>query len=176
MSLTTTDCMWISSHYLNAFTYIVPLTLWVNCRNHIRLTERYDDYAGMNKVPTFTVQQAQSGLILPMPLPLGSLPTLTQEISGFFIVESHVLETTGSFRSLRDVEELWEGVAVSLTTAIENALHTETDAESFLKVKENLLTFIMTLGVGDGLRRSSCRIKLRIFRPLPTRPPPCTHS
>ena len=94
-----------------------------------------------------------------MPLPLGSLLTLTQEISGFFIVESHVLETTGSFRSLRDVEELWEGVAVALTTAIENALRAETDAESFLKVKENLLTFIMTLGVGARLRRSSCCIK-----------------
>jgi exocyst complex component 6 len=86
-----------------------------------------------------------------MPLPLGSLPTLTQEISGFFIVESHVLETTGSFRSLRDVEELWDGVAVALTTAIENALRAETDAESFLKVKEKLLTFIMTLGVGARL-------------------------
>jgi hypothetical protein len=86
-----------------------------------------------------------------MPLPLASLSTLTQEISGFFIVESHVLETTGSFRSSRDVEELWEGVAVALTTAIENSLLTEMEAESFLKVKENLLTFIMTLGVGARL-------------------------
>ena len=86
-----------------------------------------------------------------MPLPLASLPTLTQEISGFFIVESHVLETTGSFRSSRDVEELWEGIAVALTTAIENSLRTEMEAESFLKVKENLLTFIMTLGVGARL-------------------------
>jgi len=83
-----------------------------------------------------------------MPLRLVSLPILTQEISGFFIVESHVLETTGSFRSSRDVEELWEVVAVALTTAIEGALCTETDAESFLKVKENLLMFIMTLEVG----------------------------
>ena len=86
-----------------------------------------------------------------MPLPLASLATLTQEISGFFIVESHVLETTGSFRSSRDVEELWEGVAVALTTAIENSLRTETEAENFLKVKENLLTFVMTLGVGARL-------------------------
>lgn len=83
-----------------------------------------------------------------MPLPLASLPALTQEISGFFIVESHVLETTGSFRSSRDVEELWEAVAVALTTAIENALRTVTDAESFLKVKETLLMFIMTVEVG----------------------------
>lgn len=86
-----------------------------------------------------------------MPLPLVSLPTLTQEISGFFIVESHVLETTGSFRSSRDVEELWEAVAIALTTAIENALRTETEAENFLNVKENLLMFIMTLEVGTRL-------------------------
>jgi exocyst complex component 6 len=86
-----------------------------------------------------------------MPLPLVSLPILTQEISGFFIVESHVLETTGSFRSSRDVEELWEAVAATLTTAIENALRTETDAETFLNVKESLLMFIMTLEVGPSL-------------------------
>ena len=49
MSLTMIDCMWTSSLYLNAFTYIAPLTLWVNSRNHTRLTERYDDYTtGMN--------------------------------------------------------------------------------------------------------------------------------
>ena len=86
-----------------------------------------------------------------MPLPLASLPTLTQEISGFFIIESHVLDTTGSFRSSRDVEELWEAVSAALTTAIEAALRTETDAESFLKVKENLLMFIITLEVSARL-------------------------
>ena len=49
MSLTMTNCMWTSNLYLNASTYIVPLTLWVNSRNHTRLTERYDDYTtGMN--------------------------------------------------------------------------------------------------------------------------------
>ena len=95
-----------------------------------------------------TVYQAQSDLILPTPLPLASLSALTQEISGFFIVESHVLETTGSFRSSRDVEELWDALIVRLTTAIEGALHTEVDPENFLRVKESLLGFIMTLEVG----------------------------
>ncbi|KAF8969464.1 exocyst complex component, sec15 subunit [Flammula alnicola] len=90
-------------------------------------------------------RKAQSDLILPTPLPLASLSSLTQEISGFFIVESHVLETTGTFRSSRDVEELWEALAVRLTTAIQSALRTEADPETFLKVKESLLTFIMTL-------------------------------
>ena len=178
MSLTMTDCMWTSNLYLHAFTYTVHLTLWVNSRNHTRLIERYDDYTiSMNsRYLTVTIKQAQSGLILPMPLPLASLPTLTQEISGFFIVESHVLETTGSFRSLRDVEELWEGIAVALTTAIENALRREMEAENYLKVKENLLTFIMTLGVGARLWCLDCRIKLLVLRPLHTRPLPCNRS
>ncbi|KAJ7781047.1 rsec15 [Mycena metata] len=90
-------------------------------------------------------RKAQSDLILPYPLPLSALPTLTQEISGFFIVETHVLETTGNFRSERDVEELWDALVVRLTTAIDGALRLETDPDSFLSAKECLIGFIMTL-------------------------------
>ncbi|KAJ7590888.1 rsec15 [Mycena floridula] len=90
-------------------------------------------------------RKAQSDLILPYPLPLSALPSLTQEISGFFIVETHVLETTGSFRSERDVEELWEALISRLTSAVETSLKTETDPEVFLRVKECLIGFIMTL-------------------------------
>ncbi|TEB35768.1 rsec15 [Coprinellus micaceus] len=90
-------------------------------------------------------RKAQSDLILPDPLPLSSLPALTQEISGFFILESHVLETTGTFRSQRDVEELWDALVGRLSTAIEDALRNEKDPEAFLKVKETLLSFVMTL-------------------------------
>ncbi|KAF7332249.1 Rsec15 protein [Mycena kentingensis (nom. inval.)] len=90
-------------------------------------------------------RKAQSDLILPYPLPLNSLPSLMQEISGFFIIETHVLQTTGTFRSERDVEELWDGLLARLTSAIDGALRTETDPDSFLSVKENLLSFINTL-------------------------------
>ncbi|KAF7291070.1 Rsec15 protein [Mycena chlorophos] len=90
-------------------------------------------------------RKAQSDLILPNPLPLSSLPSLIQEISGFFIIETHVLQTTGNFRSERDVEELWDGLLALLTMGIENALRTETDPDSFLSVKESLLSFIVTL-------------------------------
>jgi len=92
-------------------------------------------------------RQAQSDLILPSPLPLASLSSLTQEISGFFVVESHVLETTNTFRSSRDVEELWDALVIRLTMAIENALMKESDPETYLRVKESLLSFIMTLEV-----------------------------
>ncbi|KAJ6598867.1 rsec15 [Mycena vulgaris] len=90
-------------------------------------------------------RKAQSDLILPNPLPLSSLPSLTQEISGFFIVETHVLETTGNFRSEQDVEELWDALVIRLTSAIDGALRVETDPDSFLSVKECLIGFIMTL-------------------------------
>ncbi|TFK71800.1 exocyst complex component, sec15 subunit [Pluteus cervinus] len=90
-------------------------------------------------------RKAQSALILPSPLPLSSLPALTQEIAGFFIVESRVLATTGDFRSERDVEELWDSLMKGLTTGIKYSLHTETDPDVFLKVKECLISFIMTL-------------------------------
>ncbi|KAH6915073.1 rsec15 [Coprinopsis sp. MPI-PUGE-AT-0042] len=90
-------------------------------------------------------RKAQSDLILPTPLPLQALSTLTQEISGFFIVESHVLETTGNFRSLRDVEELWDALVSRLTIGVDEALRSEADPETFLRVKESLLSFIMTL-------------------------------
>lgn len=58
-----------------------------------------------------------------------------------------MLETTGNFRSHRDVEELWDALVTRLTTGIEDALQPVADPETFLKVKESLLTFIMTLEV-----------------------------
>ncbi|KAH0587782.1 Exocyst complex component 6 [Termitomyces sp. J132] len=90
-------------------------------------------------------RKAQSDLILPNPLPLAFLPQLTQEISGFFIVETHVLETTNSFRSEREVKELWDSLVAGLTSSITNALQTEKDPDEYFRVKECLLGFIMTL-------------------------------
>ncbi|THH31298.1 hypothetical protein EUX98_g2874 [Antrodiella citrinella] len=90
-------------------------------------------------------RKAQSDLILPEPLPLSSLYPVTQEIVGFFIIENHVLDTTGNFRSERDVEELWEGVISRMGTAVEGALRNENDPDAYLRVKEALIGFIMTL-------------------------------
>ena len=93
------------------------------------------------------IHKAQSDLILPSPLPLASLPSLTQEITGFFIIENHVITTTDDFRSERDIEELWDNLIIRIRTAIEWSLKKETDPDSFLKVKECMLSFIMTLEV-----------------------------
>lgn len=79
------------------------------------------------------------------------MSNMIQEISGFFIVESYVLETAGIFRSSRDVEELWDSFVGRLTSAIECALETETDPESHLKVKESLSNFKMIVEVCSWL-------------------------
>lgn len=84
-------------------------------------------------------------------LPLSSLFSVTQEIVGFFIIETHVLNTTGSFRSERDVEELWDALLGRLSAAVERALQRETDADSYLRVKEGLIAFVMTLEVSNQL-------------------------
>jgi hypothetical protein len=70
-----------------------------------------------------------------------------QETSGFFIIETHVLNTTGDFRSEVDVEELWDNLMGRLCVAVEQALRPEKDPDVFLKVKECLIGFIMTLEV-----------------------------
>ncbi|KAI0787052.1 exocyst complex component sec15 subunit [Irpex lacteus] len=90
-------------------------------------------------------RKAQSDLIIPDTLSLSNLFSVTQEIVGFFIIETHVLNTTGSFRSEREVEELWDALLTRLTTVVDNALKKEKDADSFLRVKESLMGFVMTL-------------------------------
>ena len=94
-----------------------------------------------------SILQAQSDLIIPDTLPLSSLPSVTQEIVGFFIIETHVLDTTGNFRSERDIEDLWDALVGRLCTTVERVLQNETDADSFLRVKESLIAFVMTLEV-----------------------------
>ncbi|KAG8218663.1 exocyst complex subunit Sec15-like-domain-containing protein [Butyriboletus roseoflavus] len=90
-------------------------------------------------------RKAQSDLILPTPLSISTLPALLEEICGFFIIESHVLETTSGFRSEREIEELWDGIVARLSSAIASALVEQRDPDTFLKVKECLTSFVMTL-------------------------------
>lgn len=84
---------------------------------------------------------------MPSPLNLSSLPSLTQEITGFFIIEREVLRTTRNFRGERDIDELWESLIGRLSQTVGQCLDKETDPEVFLSVKECLLAFIMTLEV-----------------------------
>lgn len=72
---------------------------------------------------------------------------MTEEVVGFFIVETHVLNTTGSFRSPREVEDLWEALLRRVGNAVDTALKNVSDADAYLGVKECLLSFTMTLEV-----------------------------
>ncbi|KAI0332397.1 rsec15 [Cubamyces sp. BRFM 1775] len=108
-------------------------------------------------------RKAQSDLIIPEPLPLSSLPSIAQEIVGYFIVENHVLNTTGSFRSEREVEDLWDALISRLSKAVEDALRNEKDPDTFLKVKEALLGAVMTLESYSYSTTSIHSLILRLF-------------
>ena len=84
---------------------------------------------------------------------------VTQEIVGFFIIETHVLSTTGNFRSERDVEELWDALLSRLSSAVERALQRETEADSYLRVKEGLIAFVLTLEVSLATLHPAIRSK-----------------
>ena len=96
-----------------------------------------------------TLLQSQSNLIFTSTaIRLATLPAITNQIAGFFIVENHVLNSTRGFRSERDIDELWDAVVAKLAEAVKNSLETETDPDVFLKTKEQLLSFIRTVEVG----------------------------
>ena len=118
----------------------------MSSENRIRQT---DEYVAPFLAHPFVsyIPQAQSDLILPTPLPLNALSPLIQEIAGFFIVETHVLKTTGNFRSEQELEELWDSLLGRLCLALDDALSAETDPDGFLRVKEALIGFIMTMEV-----------------------------
>lgn len=92
-------------------------------------------------------RKTQSTLILSSQLSLQSLPDLTEEITGFFIAEAHVLQNTRGFRSQREVDELWEGVEERLKSSVATELEAVSSPEAFLRVKECLLAFTMTMEV-----------------------------
>ncbi|CAG7848707.1 SubName: Full=Related to secretory pathway protein (Exocyst complex protein Sec15) {ECO:0000313/EMBL:CCA69070.1} [Serendipita indica DSM 11827] len=99
-------------------------------------------------------RKTQSTLILSSQMSLQSLADLTEEITGFFIAETHVLQNTRGFRSQREVDELWEGVLERLNSSVASELETESDPEVFLGVKESLLAFTMTMeGYGYDCQR-----------------------
>ncbi|PIL36939.1 hypothetical protein GSI_00630 [Ganoderma sinense ZZ0214-1] len=108
-------------------------------------------------------RKAQSDLIIPEPLPLSSLHSITQEIVGYFIIETHVLNTTGSFRSEREVEDLWDALISRLSAAVEDILRNENDPDTYLKVKEALLGFVMTLESYSYTTTSIHQLILRLF-------------
>ncbi|GAA5827165.1 hypothetical protein JCM11251_001148 [Rhodosporidiobolus azoricus] len=95
-------------------------------------------------------RRAQAGLLLSTTssssaFSLPSLSTLLEELVGFFLIESHVLRTTNSFRSEQDVEDLWDGMCERVVGVVGEGLSREEDPEVFLGTKLRVLTFVQTL-------------------------------
>jgi hypothetical protein len=62
-------------------------------------------------------------------------------------VEAHVLKTPGNFRSEQELEELQDSLLGRLCIALDEALSAEADPGGYLRVKEALIGFIMTMEV-----------------------------
>ena len=76
---------------------------------------------------------------------LAALSALLEEIVGFFLIESHVLRTTNSFRLEQDVEDLWDGMCERVVRIVDEGLAGCEDPEIFLGTKFKVLTFVQTL-------------------------------
>ena len=131
-----------SIHIYTALESLEELQKFYQNDRKVRIIDSWVGFALTNEI-----LQTQSSLILSSALDLALLSSTTQEITGFFIIEREVLRTTRNFRNARDVEELWDSVILRLTQAIDLALKSETEPEKFLRTKESLLAFIMTLEV-----------------------------
>ncbi|SCV67991.1 BQ2448_112 [Microbotryum intermedium] len=95
-------------------------------------------------------RRAQAELLLSQtsslsPFSLPALSVLLEEIVGFFLIESHVLHTTNSFRSEQDVEDLWDGMCERVVKIVDEGLANCEDPEVFLGTKLKVLTFVQTL-------------------------------
>ncbi len=102
--------------------------------------------------------QAQAFLLLSQtasltPFSLPALSALLEEIVGFFLIESHVLKTTNSFRSEQDVEDLWDGMCERVVRIVDEGLAGCEDPEVFLGTKFKVLTFVQTLEVSRRVFR-----------------------
>jgi exocyst complex component 6 len=73
------------------------------------------------------------------------LPPLTHELLGFFVIELEVLRTTVGFRSMLQVEEVWQDVVRGLIELVENGLRSEKDGSTFVTIKDTLTTFLQVI-------------------------------
>lgn len=78
---------------------------------------------------------------------IGALPTLTNSLLGFFVVELEILRTTVGFRDWRQVEELWDDVVTQLVERLENGIRYERDPTKIVAIKDTLAPFVQTIEV-----------------------------
>lgn len=76
---------------------------------------------------------------------LSGFTNYLNDIVGFFIIESHVVDTTVGFRSRSTVESLWDMASAKLYEVISNSLTNCRNPDHYLKIKEHMITFIQTM-------------------------------
>lgn len=96
------------------------------------------------------VRRQQKDLLLPANIAfieddISSLARLLEDIAGFAIIERTTLKKTQNFRSLTDVEELWDSMLKKVTTLVQDATRNVSNAPTLLKVKKFMDLFIQTM-------------------------------
>ncbi|GAA5918475.1 hypothetical protein JCM1841_003987 [Sporobolomyces salmonicolor] len=120
-----------------------PLYTCIHIYTTVDLLEELQlSYQADRRAQAFLLLSSTSSLT---PFSLPALSALLEEIVGFFLIESHVLKTTKSFRSEQDVEDLWDGMCERVVEIVDQGLKGEEDPEVFLGTKFKVLTFVQTL-------------------------------
>ncbi|GAA5865113.1 hypothetical protein JCM1840_005744 [Sporobolomyces johnsonii] len=120
-----------------------PLYTCIHIYTTVDLLEELQlSYQADRRAQAFLLLSSTSSLT---PFSLPALSALLEEIVGFFLIESHVLRTTNSFRSEQDVEDLWDGMCERVVEIVDQGLKGEEDPEVFLGTKFKVLTFVQTL-------------------------------
>ncbi|KAJ9112059.1 hypothetical protein QFC22_006353 [Naganishia vaughanmartiniae] len=73
------------------------------------------------------------------------LPGLMEDLVGFFIIEQHVLKISRTFRTVREVDDLWDEMSRAIVAVVSDGLKGCEDSDTFLAVKLNILRFEQTL-------------------------------
>ncbi|KAI9142769.1 exocyst complex subunit Sec15-like-domain-containing protein [Paraphysoderma sedebokerense] len=80
--------------------------------------------------------------------------TLLQDIVGFFIIESVVLNTTQNFRSRAGLDLLWDMAVQKISTVITDSLATADTSDLYLTIKLLVVVFVQTLeGYGYSVNK-----------------------
>ncbi|KAI4229293.1 MAG: hypothetical protein L6R36_000945 [Xanthoria steineri] len=102
------------------------------------------------KVDYASTRRQQKDLLMPSSITLvdpegSSLSGLLEGIAGFAIIEKSTMSKARGFRSLGDVEELWDSMCQTAIALVSTALPEVTNAELLLKIKGIIALFIQTM-------------------------------
>ncbi|KAF2868299.1 exocyst complex subunit Sec15-like-domain-containing protein [Massariosphaeria phaeospora] len=114
---------------------------------HIHETLGRSDYF---RTEYSSTRRRQKDLIIPPSLNLldeecGDLSSMLESIAGFSIIERATVSRTNNFRTVSDVDELWDSMCQSAITLITNSLPAVESDELLLRVKGRIALFMLTM-------------------------------